>query len=215
MTPSPAGSWSSGTFTSNTTATFSRLASPDGSFELLQLGVAVSDPDGAVLASRDMNPTTAGACGGACTGKAIGGGTTKVRFGRLRQQNAVASSGAVVMPVPVALQYWNGSVFTNNTDDNCTAIGVGSVTLSGASFTPAGSTSPQSVSFTPNLGTGFIRLAAPGAGNTGSVSVTPTVPSYLQGNWTGSTWDQNPTNRAAWGVFGSQPQNFIYQRENY
>jgi hypothetical protein len=38
---------------------------------------------------------------------------------------------------------------------------------------------------------------------------------YLQGNWTGGAYDQNPSNRAAWGLFGSAPKNFIYQRENY
>jgi hypothetical protein len=38
---------------------------------------------------------------------------------------------------------------------------------------------------------------------------------YLQGNWTGAAWDQNPSARAAFGLYGSQPKNFIFFRENY
>ena len=55
---SPAGSYSF----SPTTITFSRPATPDGPFDALQIGVRVTDADGPVLAARDMNPATSGAC---------------------------------------------------------------------------------------------------------------------------------------------------------
>jgi len=38
---------------------------------------------------------------------------------------------------------------------------------------------------------------------------------YLQGAWSGSNYTDNPSARATFGVFGSQPRNFIFQRENY
>jgi len=39
--------------------------------------------------------------------------------------------------------------------------------------------------------------------------------SYLRGRWGGATWDQDPSATAAFGLYGSQPQNFIFFRENY
>lgn len=46
-------------------------------------------------------------------------------------------------------------------------------------------------------------------------SVTPSNKTYLQGRWTASNYDQDPSARAALGLFGSQPRNFIFQRENF
>jgi len=43
---------------------------------------------------------------------------------------------------------------------------------------------------------------------------TPSL-SYLQGAWPGPAWNQNPGVRAAFGLYGSQPRNFIFFRENY
>src|SRR6185503_10942166 len=69
----PGGSWSSGAYAVTTsTATFSRPSSPDGPFELLAIGVSVSDADGAVLANRDMNPTNTSCTAPTCTATAIG-----------------------------------------------------------------------------------------------------------------------------------------------
>jgi hypothetical protein len=47
---------------------------------------------------------------------------------------------------------------------------------------------------------------------------------YLLGRWDdaadpdtnpATSWDDKPPARAVFGVFGSQPRNFIFQRENY
>ena len=87
-------------------------------------------------------------------------------------------------------------------------------------------------------GQATLTLAAAGAGNTGSVLLTPVLGAlgaemycpaqggaqaaassagraYLQGKWTGAAWDENPAARAAFGLYGSQPKNFIFFRENY
>jgi len=186
---------------------------PVGPYASTQVGIAPVDSDSVAMTGLDLDVNN-----DATSDHKVVGAATDFRFGRLRQQNAVASSGALALPVPLELQYWNGSAFVINSGvngDTCTPPPA--VTLSGATFTPAGSTSVSSVAFGTGAatGTGTITLAAPGGANRGFVVVTPTVPTYLQGNWTGGSWDQNPSNRAVWGVFGAQPQNFIFQRENY
>jgi MSHA biogenesis protein MshQ len=211
------GTWGNGTPGQEGTAIvavqsgITRVASPDGPYAALNFGIAPSDGEVSMDTLDLDTDTTVG------SDKKNIGVTTEVRFGRLRLQNALASSGAVIMPIPIVLQYWNGTNFVTNSSDACTTIPVGIVAL-----TPSlsgGSTSVLSVPITG--GSGFIRLAAPGAGNTGPVVVMPDLaagsPSrlYLQGNWSGGAWDQNPSARGTWGVFGGQPQNFIYQRENY
>jgi MSHA biogenesis protein MshQ len=213
------GTWGNGTPGQEGTAIVSvqsgilRAASPDGPYAALNFGVAPTDGE-VSMNNLDLDTnTTAGA-----DTKNIGV-STEVRFGRLRVQNALASSGSVILPMAIALQYWDGaaSIFRINSSDLCTTIAPASVTL-----TPTlsgGSTSVLSVPI--SNGEGFIRLAAPGAGNTGFVLAVPDLAAgspnklYLQGNWTGGAWDQNPSARGAWGLFGGQPQNFIYQRENY
>jgi hypothetical protein len=104
--------------------------------------------------------------------------------------------------------------------------------------TNAGALVPPQV-ITYNAGVGELYLAAPGASNGGSVVLTanlgvtgsgnycPTVGgtetavsganrAYLQGNWNGSaTYNQDPQARAAFGIYGSQPRQLIFQRENY
>jgi MSHA biogenesis protein MshQ len=208
---------------------------------LLQIGVLVNDADGPVLAARDMNPSTSGPCGGSCTGVSIG--TTKLRFGRLRLQNALGSSTALTLPVPTEAQYWNGSGFVTNSLDSCTTLARDNVTLTGyaRNLNPCETRVNQTtISFAGGVGT--LTLAAPGATggvpNSGSVVLVPNLgatPSgnycptvggpeapataanreYLQGAWTGSTYTENPSGRASFGLFGSQPKNFIFQRENF
>jgi hypothetical protein len=56
------------------------------------------------------------------------------------------------------------------------------------------------------------------------LAATPAARSYLLGRWNdaanpdgiGTTaYDDNPSARAAFGLFGAQPNNFIYFRENF
>lgn len=96
--------------------------------------------------------------------------------------------------------------------------GVGTLTLAA----PAGGAS-GSVLLTPNL-----YLAAAGNYCTSAASgETPASGSnlgYLLGRWNdlldsdanaSTMYDDNPSARAAFGLFGSQPNNLIFQRENY
>jgi MSHA biogenesis protein MshQ len=56
-----------------------------------------------------------------------------------------------------------------------------------------------------------LYLAAPGAGDSGALSVTATAPAWLQYSWSGSS---NPVGLATFGVFPG-PAARVHQREVY
>jgi hypothetical protein len=228
------GSWNNGVAANVTIQTaVQRAASPDGPYTATAFGIAPSN-EGVAMSAFNLDVDGAGGDDHTSLGA-----TSELRFGRLRVQNALASSGAITLPVPIETQYWNGSAFVRNTLDGCTTLARANFTLSSYTLNLNACetrVSQASVSFTG--GTGTMSLAAPGVANNGLVLITPNLgstasgnycdtvggaelaataanQSYLQGAWSGATYDSNPSLRAAWGLFGSQPQNFIYQRENY
>jgi MSHA biogenesis protein MshQ len=161
-----------------------------------------------------------------------------MRFGRLRLQNALGSE-KLALPIPIETQYWNGSAFIRNAQDSCTTLAKSNLALSGYAVNLAAcetTVNQGTISFAAGLGT--LTLSPAGAGNNGSVLLTanlgtsasgnfcPASPgaespadfaikAYLQGAWTGATWNENPSARATFGLFGGQPSNFIFFRENY
>jgi MSHA biogenesis protein MshQ len=160
---------------------------------------------------------------------------TAIRYGRVRLSTAVGSE-LVDLPVKMVAEYHNGAAsgFVTNADDACTS-GVslalsaytknlsagetcvrdgGSPGASGAGC-PAAAPAGQRFQEPPVLGDFNLRLAAPGAGNNGSVKITATVPTWLQYDWDASTpGDESPTGTATFGVFGGRSQQ-IYTREIY
>ncbi|MGH8746157.1 MAG: DUF6701 domain-containing protein, partial [Burkholderiales bacterium] len=98
------------------------------------------------------------------------------------------------------------------------SAGVGTLTLAA----PTGGAS-GSVLLTPNLyptATGNYCASAAG----GETAASGTGLDYLLGRWNdllnpdgsaSTMYDDNPSARAAFGLYGSQPNNLIYQRENY
>jgi len=98
------------------------------------------------------------------------------------------------------------------------SAGVGTLTLA-----PPTGGADGSVRLTPNLGTvasGNTCTSAASGQTPASAAVLP----YLLGRWndllnpdgSGSTmYDDNPSARAAFGLYGSQPDNLIFQRERY
>ena len=68
---------------------------------------------------------------------------------------------------------------------------------------------------TPVAGDFNLNLAAPGAGNTGALTVTATAPTWLQYLWNaGSGVNSNPAAMASCGLFPG-PNSRIYEREVY
>lgn len=238
LTGLPATTWVAGQYVMNATgATFTRGTTPDGPFDSLVIGATVTDADGPVLASRDMNAATAGACGGACTARALNGSSaTRVRFGRLRIGNAMGAP-QIELPVPLTVEYWTGTGFATNSLDGCTRLTNTNVTFSGyraplaACATSGAPTGASGVVFTGGRAT--LRLSRPAT--TGSVDLTPNLGAtasgstcsagaaatataasraWLQGNWGAATYDRNPTARAVFGLH-RRSQDIIFSREAY
>lgn len=130
--------------------------------------------------------------------------------------------------------------FILNTDDNCTSVASANVAMgnytNNLTDTPTCETA-VSAGGTFSSGRRTLRLAAPGAANNGSVVLTVnlgTGPSgntcttvgvaaggattanrpYLQGNWTGGNFDQNPAARASFGLYRGA-EEVIFIRENF
>jgi hypothetical protein len=192
---------------------------PDGPFAAAQLGIAPNDADpdaagGVQMGSFDLDVDGAGGNDHFAVGP-----TTALRFGRLRLQNAYGSA-TVALPMPLEVQYWDGAQFQRNGDDSCTTLAAAGIGLSGYKLNLGpGETAIVEATIAFASGSGGLTLSPPGAANNGSVLLTPDLAAagrtYLRGRWGGATWDQDPSATAAFGLYGSQPQNFIFFRENY
>ncbi|HEY6966428.1 MAG TPA: DUF6701 domain-containing protein, partial [Burkholderiales bacterium] len=229
-----------GTVTINSGDSFAYVRSnttPQAAFSAnISLDVTVSDTSEAGASQGTITTNSAG------TFSAIAFDSGNLfRYGRLRILGA-AGSEEIPLPVPVQTEYWNGTGFVLNGDDHCTTLAQSNVAQGNyqkslnACETVA---STATVSFVG--GAGRLTLTKPGAGNNGSVDLSPQLgasivvgskycataggaeaaataasKSFLQGAWGGATtYDQNPSARASFGVYGAQPRNFIFRRENY
>jgi hypothetical protein len=200
----------------------------------VQLSLDVLDADGvaAVGAAPFGNPVTFGAVGGI----PFTGGQ-EIRYGRVRVGTAIGSE-RVDLPVPMHTEYFASAAlgFVTNVQDTCSA----NVSLAFSSFTEslnAGETCARDSGAPGASGVGCaapvplalryqeppvtaggdfnLRLAAPGAGNQGSVVITAAVPDWLRFDWDSSTaGDENPAGQATFGIFGGE-QRQIYTREIY
>jgi MSHA biogenesis protein MshQ len=159
------------------------------------------------------------------------------RYGRLRLGNA---NGSQLVPLPVLMetQYWLGvSGFVTNAADHCTSIASTNVAMSTFTGNLAACETAVSGGGTLTSGRRTLLLAAPGNANDGSVILTANLgaaPSgttctvvggvvspaagadraYLQGNWTGPLYDDNPGARATFGAFKGAGE-VIFMRENF
>ena len=164
----------------------------------------------------------------------------ELRFGVLHIASAYGSD-LLDLPVPVEARYWNGVRWTTNAADHCTALSTSSVAMGTYQSNLAAcetAISPGTLSLVN--GRTVVKLARPGNGNTGSVDLTLQLASvaagltctaignaasalsataanlpWLQGKWSGASFNQNPTARASFGQFGRPRSPIIYQRENY
>lgn len=172
----------------------------------------------------------------------IAGGRAMV-YGRARMVNAVGSE-KLPLPVPLRTEFWTGTGFVTNTDDSCTSVVRANFALGGYTGNLNACetiVTPATVSFASGVASMSLTapcVGAPCAGNDGSVLLTlnlggapigsactavgpagpadtPASMSYLQGAFTGTAYNQNPFSRAAFGLYGAQPSNFIYFRENF
>ena len=233
------GTWASGVVSVQADLALSR-STPNGPFESFNLGIDPIDPVDSEVKLSAYNLDTSVPADTADRGLV---GTSKIRFGRLRMFNATGLA-TQLLPLTLRTEYWNGTAFVTNADDSCTTLARANIALGGyAGSLGACETILNSdpMTFASGIGTGAgtLGMTAPGATNQGSVILTPQLgavasgnycaavgagpgpsaiaatKSYLQGAWTGGTYTENPTARAAFGVYGAQPKNFIFFRENY
>jgi MSHA biogenesis protein MshQ len=145
------------------------------------------------------------------------------RYGRAKLYNAMGSE-LLDLPVPMEIQYWTAAgLFATNTADKFTTLTTGSFSL--GNYTKGLSAANTGASHLLLNGGGVFTggkqnliLAKPSPRATGSVDVTLNLSGaglgYLQGNWTGAGYNQNPVARATFGVY-KNTNGSIYMRENY
>jgi MSHA biogenesis protein MshQ len=156
----------------------------------------------------------------------------QIRYGRVRVGTAVGSE-LIDLPVPMRAEYFAGAAgFVGNAQDTCTTnvslallgytknLGAGETCVrdSGAPGASAMGCAVAAASpyREPPVGGDFnLRLAAPLAGNQGSVSIRAAVPPWLRFDWDGGTaGDEDPTGQATFGIYGGERRT-IYTREIY
>lgn len=190
-----------------------------------------------------ITTTTPLAFNGGGSGIAFDGGGAaagmEFRYGRLTVFNA-SGSQLIALPIRIFAQYWNGTSFIVNTADHCTTLSGTHIEMSSFQNTlgpiaACRTRLPASITF--NAGRARAPLTAPGANVMGSVNLTvhlePTVigtpqtctgvtPSavtganrtYLQGNWSGGAYNQNPLGIGIFGIYQGSAE-IIHLRENY
>ncbi|MEX1033070.1 MAG: DUF6701 domain-containing protein, partial [Cellvibrionaceae bacterium] len=127
------GSWISGEFVvADSGANFARDDAPDGPFANVALGVRVEDLDSADFSTLDFKPGDSNNCvaDGDCDSKLLAG-MLEARFGRLYAQDV---HGPESSPIPMIWQteYWNGSRFVINEDDDCSELPLSAVIFTGS-----------------------------------------------------------------------------------
>lgn len=229
-----AKNWSAGRLLVATNATFNRVATPDGPYPELNIGLTLTDTfDGRELAARDMNATTTGVCAGAaCTARQLNTTPLNLRFGRLRLDDAFGS-GSADLPVNFIAEYWYGNRFVKNLNDSCTLILRSAINYpAGSILTPAnltvglsgGSTTGIYNSMTPieiafSGGDAGHRFSAPGANASGTFNVNVNLTSYpwLRFDWNGDGVHTDTSLPAAQYGFGQYRghDRIIYWRERF
>jgi len=240
LTPTASFSNGVGTIAARTGILRASPDNPDGPFANTQFGIAPVDSDGVAMQSFDQDVDGVGGN----DHKAVGP-VTELRYGVLRVQNAYgAETNGLRVPLEVqywngssfarntgdscsrlarsdiALAFSSGLVACN------TAVIEPLLTMaSGASMltlAAPGAGTRGIVTLTPQLGTAAGSYCpAKGASAAGTTSAAL---GYLTGRWDDSanpdgvastSYDDNPSGRATFGLYGSVPNSFIFLRENY
>jgi hypothetical protein len=213
------GTWSGGTVAISSTIALQRAPQPDGQFSNVIIGIAPQDADDVKVLSGSFN-LDADLNG---VNERVSLGSAQLRFGKMALKNAYGSE-LLDLPIPIQTQYWNGTGFITNAQDSCTSIGAASsVALNNyqGGITAANMTSPANVAlggaFMAGIGSLGLTKPTPQPTAKGSGDITLNLAAenktYLQGNWSGASYDQNPTSRATFGIYKNGP--VIYMREAY
>jgi hypothetical protein len=236
----PTGGWSSGVADMTLITSILRKPAPDdpdGPYPALQFGIAPNDGE-TTMNTLDLNVA------GSNDHKSLGF-STEVRYGRLRMDNALGSeTHRLAVPMRVEYWNGSGFA-TNLADScTSLARSAIAMAFTPPSNLTSCETALDVDPVTFTSGVAKVGLTAPGGGNSGSVVLTANLGSaggsycnpgsfvaagsaplsYLLGRWddaanpdgdANTNYDDKPSARAAFGLYGSQPGNFIYFREQY
>ena len=159
-------------------------------------------------------------------------GGANLRFGRLRIDTEV-SSEQIAMNVPLLAEYYNGTSYVLNPDDQCTGIARTELTLASpfqsaetdgdVQICEAGGTSTMTVTNDPFAsGDGNLVFTPPGANCEGYTDILIDLSvlglDHLKFDWddedgmNNGPYDDDPSGRATFGIL-SRPKEVIYTRE--
>lgn len=217
-------SWNNGEYLYSDGGSFLRATSglPDGPYQNLQIGLQLSDNDGddSILTGLDMQSDTNTDCDviGDCDAKSVGN-NLDLRFGQMKLSNAFGPE-TFDLDMIVRTEYYDGTGFVLNTDDNCTEIFATEPELSplAASWTDnlaVGDTTPSLIN-TIASGIGKVRFSDAGLGNAGSVTFQYDTNTFLP--WLNTENDDdadyadNPFGKITFGQFRGNDR-MIYWRE--
>ncbi len=161
---------------------------------------------------------------------------TSIRSGRLVIANGYGSEKSALV-LQARTEYWSGAAWVKNTADSCTSVPATALALSNyrdykgnvGSWTTSGS------AITISSGSGTLTLAAPSGGATGTVDLALNLGStaadqsclathpattgaglaWLRSNFgsCASSWDRDPSARAAFGVYSPETRKTVHVRE--
>lgn len=218
LPPAIVANWASGSAQVIVPVSIGRNAAPDGPYSSVRVGAAPVDEDNVTMGTFNLDADNSGS-----NERVQVGGNQMLRFGRLRLDNAVGSE-KMDLPIPIQTQYWNGTAFQTNAADNCTTLSAGNIQL-GSYYGGIDATNMNAANvslggaFSAGFGSLTLTKPTPTPASPGAVTVTVDLSaeakSYLKGNWGVTTYTADPISRAAFGLYGGQPSNFIYFRENY
>ena len=128
------------------------------------------------------------------------------------------------LTIPLENQYWTATGFATNTLDGCTSLLAANLTfgayaggITGANINAANIS--LGGAFVAGVGNLKLTKPNPAAASPGSTTLTINLAAetktYLQGNWGTAAYTANPSARAAFGSYSSQPRKFIFYREVY
>ncbi len=124
-------------------------------------------------------------------------GSVDIRSGRLWLGNAYGSE-LLDLPAPLFAQYWDGSTYLTNVDDDvaatCTAVSTPTLVLQ-----PGGTAVTATMNNMLIAGDGGLVLMRPNV--SGYVDVTVAAPTWLRYDWAGTGVQSDPTARATFGVY--------------
>ncbi|XPF92864.1 DUF6701 domain-containing protein [Colwellia sp. RE-S-Sl-9] len=133
----------------------------------------------------------------------------RLRYGRLALNDNFGPETSD-LPINLFAQYWDGTQFIVNTDDQCTSVDSGKLKVTGFSSTAVKTKASEDL---VKGATQFV-LRAPGAGNRGAAELeyeTILMP-WLQYDWQGDGSQLNPQANAVFGIYRGNDR-VIYWRE--